>query len=128
MERDMTAGIPGKIILNFTIPIFIGNMFQQIYNMADTIIVGKFVGNAAFGCGWLLRNINVSNTGVSDGIDCRFYGCDSPALWCGKYESYETVGCFSGNFICSSFSFDDGGQYVNDETYPALDEYTGRYV
>ena len=31
MERDMTAGIPGKIILNFTIPIFIGNMFQQIY-------------------------------------------------------------------------------------------------
>ena len=30
MERDMTAGIPGKIILNFTIPIFIGNMFQQI--------------------------------------------------------------------------------------------------
>ena len=34
MERDMTAGIPGKIILNFTIPIFIGNMFQQIYNLS----------------------------------------------------------------------------------------------
>ena len=41
MERDMTAGIPGKIILNFTLPIFIGNMFQQIYNMADTIDVYK---------------------------------------------------------------------------------------
>lgn len=28
MERDMTAGIPGKIILNFTIPIFIGNIIM----------------------------------------------------------------------------------------------------
>ena len=39
MEKDMTVGSPGKIILNFTIPIFIGNMFQQLYNMVDTIIV-----------------------------------------------------------------------------------------
>ena len=29
---------------DFTIPLFIGNVFQQLYNMADTIIVGKFVG------------------------------------------------------------------------------------
>lgn len=46
MEKDMTAGTPGKIIFNFTMPIFIGNIFQQFYNMADTVIVGKFVGNA----------------------------------------------------------------------------------
>lgn len=44
MERDMTMGSPGKIILQFTFPLFIGNVFQQLYNMADTIIVGKFVG------------------------------------------------------------------------------------
>lgn len=36
-----------KIILNFTLPIFIGNIFQQFYNMADAIIVGKFVGTKA---------------------------------------------------------------------------------
>ena len=36
MEKDMTAGTPGKIIFNFTMPIFIGNIFQQFYNMADT--------------------------------------------------------------------------------------------
>lgn len=47
MERDMTVGRPTKVILNFTIPIFIGNIFQQLYNMADTIIVGKFVGSKA---------------------------------------------------------------------------------
>ena len=41
MEKDMTAGRPGKIIFNFTMPICIGNIFQQFYNMADTVIVGR---------------------------------------------------------------------------------------
>lgn len=47
MQNDMTVGNPMKIILSFTLPIFIGNVFQQFYNMADAVIVGKFVGNKA---------------------------------------------------------------------------------
>lgn len=47
MERDMTVGNPTKVIFNFTVPIFLGNVFQQFYSMADTIIVGKFVGTKA---------------------------------------------------------------------------------
>ena len=47
MERDMTVGSPAKMVINFTLPIFLGNVFQQLYNMADTIIVGKFVGAKA---------------------------------------------------------------------------------
>lgn len=47
LQKDMTSGNPGKIILNFTLPIFWGNVFQQFYNMADTMIVGKFVGTKA---------------------------------------------------------------------------------
>ncbi len=43
----MTSGNPVKIILSFTLPIFIGNVFQQFYNMADAVIVGKFVGTKA---------------------------------------------------------------------------------
>lgn len=46
-QHDMTVGNPTKIILNFTLPIFIGNVFQQFYNMADAVIVGKFVGTKA---------------------------------------------------------------------------------
>lgn len=46
-QNDMTVGNPMKIILSFTLPIFIGNVFQQFYNMADAVIVGKFVGNKA---------------------------------------------------------------------------------
>ena len=58
METDMTVGSPVRVILNFTLPIFIGNIFQQLYNMADAVIVGKFVGPnalAAVGsCGTLM--------------------------------------------------------------------------
>lgn len=47
VQHDMTSGSPMRIILNFTLPIFIGNVFQQFYNMADAVIVGKFVGTKA---------------------------------------------------------------------------------
>lgn len=46
-QNDMTVGNPMKIIFGFTLPIFVGNVFQQFYNMADAVIVGKFVGNKA---------------------------------------------------------------------------------
>ena len=47
MERDMTTGSPAKTILRFAMPIFIGNVFQQFYNLADTVIVGKILGEDA---------------------------------------------------------------------------------
>ena len=47
MEKDMTVGNPAKIIWNFTLPVVTGNIFQQFYNMVDTVIVGKFVGTNA---------------------------------------------------------------------------------
>ena len=43
----MTVGNPAKIIWNFTLPVVTGNIFQQFYNMVDTVIVGKFVGTNA---------------------------------------------------------------------------------
>lgn len=46
-QKDMTKGNPGSMIFHFTVPIFIGNVFQQFYNMADTVIVGKFAGTRA---------------------------------------------------------------------------------
>ena len=44
LTKDMTAGSPVKLILLFSIPLLIGNIFQQFYSMVDTIIVGRFVG------------------------------------------------------------------------------------
>ena len=53
MTKNMTVGNPAKLILFFTIPLLIGNLFQQLYNMADTLIVGRTIGVdalAAVGC------------------------------------------------------------------------------
>ncbi|MDO4273566.1 MAG: MATE family efflux transporter [Eubacteriales bacterium] len=53
MTRSMTSGKPAKLILLFAIPLIVGNIFQQFYSMADTIIVGRTIGVnalAAVGC------------------------------------------------------------------------------
>ena len=42
--RDMTTGTPWKLLLNYMVPLMIGNLFQQVYNMVDTVIVGRFLG------------------------------------------------------------------------------------
>ncbi|MDO5417296.1 MAG: MATE family efflux transporter [Lachnospiraceae bacterium] len=47
MELDMTKGRPAGLIFRFVMPIVLGNIFQQLYNMADAIIVGRFVGSHA---------------------------------------------------------------------------------
>ncbi|MGN2349192.1 MATE family efflux transporter [Clostridium cagae] len=41
---DMTTGNPSKLIFKFALPMILGNIFQQVYNLVDTIVVGKFVG------------------------------------------------------------------------------------
>lgn len=45
---DMTQGSPLKLLIQFSIPILIGNLFQQVYTLADRIIVGRFIGDTAF--------------------------------------------------------------------------------
>lgn len=45
--KDLTKGYPAKVILMFAIPLMLGNIFQQLYNMADSKIVSTFVGTNA---------------------------------------------------------------------------------
>ncbi len=70
---DLTTGSPGKGLLLFALPLILGNLFQQFYNMVDTIIVGKYVGQdalAAVGASYALTTVFVmiaigGGTGVS---------------------------------------------------------------
>jgi putative MATE family efflux protein len=53
MIKDLTQGSPAKLIVLFTIPLLIGNLFQQFYSITDTYIVGQMIGKyalAAVGC------------------------------------------------------------------------------
>ena len=47
MTNDMTKGAITPLLIRFTIPLVLGNLFQLTYNAADSIIVGKFVGEEA---------------------------------------------------------------------------------
>ncbi|MBF1023094.1 MAG: MATE family efflux transporter, partial [Lachnospiraceae bacterium] len=71
-ETDMTVGRPLPLILKFMIPLFIGNVFQQIYNMADTIIVGRFVGEKALAAVGSTGTIMFLVLGFSQGLTTGF--------------------------------------------------------
>ena len=44
---DMTTGNPARLLLKFALPLIIGNVLQQFYNMADTAIAGHLIGDQA---------------------------------------------------------------------------------
>ncbi len=44
MTKDLTCGHPLRIIFDFAVPVFFGYLFQQFYNLVDTVIVGQFLG------------------------------------------------------------------------------------
>lgn len=72
MTNDMTRGNPVKLILLFSIPLLIGNIFQQFYSMVDTIIVGRFVGVDALAAvgstGSMVFLVNGFATGLTSGF------------------------------------------------------------
>ena len=60
MTYDLTKGKVNKVLLKFTIPLFISVIFQQMYSMADSLIAGRFVGEdalAAVGASYPITNI-----------------------------------------------------------------------
>ncbi len=72
MTKSMTAGSPAKLILLFALPLFIGNLFQQVYNMADAFIVGRMLGVnalAAVGCTGSLTFLLI---GFAQGLSAGF--------------------------------------------------------
>lgn len=72
MEKDMTKGSPLPLILKFTLPLLIGNVFQQLYNMADTIIVGRYVSADALGAVGSTGTIMFLIVGFAQGITAGF--------------------------------------------------------
>ena len=50
--KDLTVGSPMKLILSFAVPMLLGFLFQQFYNMVDTIIVGKCLGVSSLAADW----------------------------------------------------------------------------
>ncbi len=47
MVNNLTEGKPLKLLFFFAMPMVVGNLFQQLYNMVDSMVVGRFVGEDA---------------------------------------------------------------------------------
>lgn len=65
---SMTEGSPARLLLKFTIPMLIGNLFQQFYNMVDSIVVGRFVGSNALAAVGATGSLNFLLFAMSFGI------------------------------------------------------------
>ncbi len=72
MVRDMTKGSPWKLILQFSLPLMLGNLFQQLYSMADTIIVGKALGVEALAAVGSTGSLSFLILGFIQGMCCGF--------------------------------------------------------
>lgn len=72
MTKDMTQGKPAALILGFFIPMLCGLLFQQLYSMADAIIVGKFLGVRALAAVGSTGSINFMIIGFCTGVCSGF--------------------------------------------------------
>ncbi|MBQ7774834.1 MAG: MATE family efflux transporter [Lachnospiraceae bacterium] len=65
---DMTVGSPAAHIVKFTLPLLLGNLFQQLYNMVDSIVVGNFVGADALAAVGACGSMNFLFFSLSSGL------------------------------------------------------------
>lgn len=72
MTKDMTTGSPTRLILGFALPMLAGMLFQQLYNFADTMIVGRFLGVEALAGVGATGSINFLVLGFCMGVCSGF--------------------------------------------------------
>ena len=70
--HDMTTGSPARLIMQFMIPMFLGNIFQQFYNIADSIIAGQFLGVRALAAIGSTGSLMFFVTGWLNGLSSGF--------------------------------------------------------
>ena len=70
--NDMTSGSPVRLILQFMIPVCLGNIFQQFYNVADSIVAGQFIGVDALAAIGSTGSLMFFVTGWLNGLSSGF--------------------------------------------------------
>lgn len=98
----MTKGSPIRLILQFCIPLFFGMLFQQFYNMMDTVIVGKFLGVHALASVGATGSINFMIIGFCMGV-CS--GFAIPAAQQFGAEDYHNLRKYVANSVWLTIAF-----------------------
>ena len=100
MTKDMTKGSPFKLILGFAFPMLLGMLFQQFYNLVDTMIVGKTLGVSALAGVGATGSINFMIIGFCMGICNGFAIPVAQQFGAGKYSELRKY-VFNG-YVCSA--------------------------
>lgn len=86
MTKDMTNGSPMRLILGFAVPLLFGFLFQQFYNLVDTVIVGRFLGVDELASVGATGSINFLIIGFCMGVCNGFSIPISHKFGAGDYE------------------------------------------
>ena len=125
-ENQIIHGVIWKQLLIFFFPILLGTFFQQIYNTADTVVVGRFVGTEALAAvgGSTSQIINLI-VGFFTGLASGATGCHLAALWCktGRWcaESPAYCICFFlwwAALLFPSWEFDNTSSAAQTDEHP----------
>ena len=90
--KNMTTGKPVSLIIGFAVPLLIGNVFQQVYNFVDVIIVGRYLGEQALAGVGSTSNLTLFLLSLISGL------CGT-VFWCGRLSKNEE-GCDRSNLGC----------------------------
>lgn len=99
MKLDMTVGSPARVMLRFTAPLLVGNLFQQLYNIVDTLVVGRFVGKEALAAVGSVFAIMVLVNSVLIGLSLGAAVLFSQQYGAKDYSKLKTTIFLAGGFI-----------------------------
>ena len=95
----MTEGSPAKLLITFALPLMVGNVFQQLYTVVDTAVVGQVVGVSALAAlgaadwlNWMVPdtdcNLPIFASGWGDGYYPVYFGYDAKGEICAVYVRF----------------------------------------
>ena len=111
--KNMTEGRPGRLILAFAVPLMAGNMFQQLYTVVDTMVVGKFLGVQALAALGAADWLNWMMLGIIQGLTQGFAIKMAQEFGAEKYRLLKKVIGNSGIMAAFfSLALTVGGQFL----------------
>lgn len=91
MQKNMTMGNPFILLTGFVLPIFVGNLFQQLYLMSDTIIVSRLLGVDALAAVGAVSPFSFMVVGFAQGLTMGFTAILSQRFGAGDHEGMRKV-------------------------------------
>ncbi len=103
MTKDLTVGKPMGVIIRFALPVFLALLFQQFYNLMDTLIVGRILGAEALAAVGSTGSLNFMVIGFCSGV-CAGFAIPMAQAFGAKNE--ERLKVYIGNslWLCIAFS------------------------